>query len=343
MKAIVIKSPKKMEAREVPNPVFGDFEALCMIEASAVCGGTDRHIFNNHTHFKVKFPVIIGHEAVGRVVACGSKVKYFKPGDLISRINNRLPDGCGINLMWGGMAELGIAVDWQAMKEVGFADDLWKKFMTNRVLPKNFEPVASTMIITWRETLAFLKRLNFSPGDKIMIIGSGANALSFVCHCLNLGVKTVIIGNPGRREKFLSCGADSFISYKEKGWKTILKSSIFSDMRGIIDAYGDCQMLNRLLPTLEDGAKVGIYGLSNKNNCPIFVSMAKGDIFFFNGLIYDEGSAHEQVIKDISAGRLKADDFINPANVYSLNDYKKAFKAAWSGQTIKAVLNFLKK
>jgi len=45
MKAIILKAPRKLELREIPNPVFGEYEVLCSIEASAVCSGTDRHIF----------------------------------------------------------------------------------------------------------------------------------------------------------------------------------------------------------------------------------------------------------------------------------------------------------
>lgn len=342
MKAIVLKLPKKLELKDVPDPILGEYEVLCSIEASAICSGTDHEIFCNHNRFKVKLPAIIGHEAVGLVVARGSKVKYFKPGDLISRINNHLPEGCGIDLVWGGMAEFGTAVDWRAMKEDGCKEDLWKKFTANRVLPKNFDPIASTMIITWRETLAFLKRLNFVAGDNVVIIGSGAVALSFVCHLHNLKIRTVIIGNPGRRDKFLSCGAEAFISYKEKDWNNILKSLVVFGVRGVIDACGDYRMLNKLVTTLKAGSRVGLYGLNKEKDQAFFTPGVRSGICFFDGLDYDEGSVHEEVIEGVLSGRLKAETFIDSSSVYSMDNYQQAYKDAWSGKNIKSIITFRK-
>ncbi len=160
MKAVVVQSPGNVLIKDVSEPVVGDYDVLCEVLAASVCSGTDNHIVHGEQYQKSKYPLILGHEAIGRAIKCGSKVKYFQEGDTITRIVNRLPKDSGYNLRWGAFAERGVATDWEAMRDDGMVASEWSPYMVHRALPKGFSPVESVMIITWRETYAFFKRIN---------------------------------------------------------------------------------------------------------------------------------------------------------------------------------------
>ncbi|MBM3497201.1 MAG: hypothetical protein FJX74_00900, partial [Armatimonadetes bacterium] len=174
MRAAVAEEPDRLVVREVLEPVTGEYDCLCVGLYGATCSGTDLHLLSGHPLFGIRFPTILGHESIGRVVACGPKVRHFRPGDLVTRMVNRsTPD---LRVHWGGYAERGLVQDWRAMQEDGATPEFTG---IHWVLPPDFDPAASTMIITWRETFSFLTRIGVGPGDKVLVIGTGGNGLAF--------------------------------------------------------------------------------------------------------------------------------------------------------------------
>ena len=95
MKAVIVQSPNKLKIKEIPEPKIGDYECLCQILACSVCGGTDNHLLEGdviHTKkYGVKYPLLLGHEGIGRIIECGKKVRNFKNGDLVTRVINKTP------------------------------------------------------------------------------------------------------------------------------------------------------------------------------------------------------------------------------------------------------------
>lgn len=342
MKAVILQRPKKLIIGEVPGPSPSEYDALCEILACAVCGGTDNHIVHGHPYFKnkIKYPVILGHEAIGRVISCGKKVKYFKKGDLITRIINKLPRNSDYSLYHGAFAEKGIATDWQAMRDDGISEKIWQKYTINRVLPKDFDPIESTMIITWRETYSFLKRMNISKKETLLIIGSGANALAFADHCKNLNIQTIIIGNPERKKQFLNAAAKIVISYHEKNYIKILRKNGYKKIGAVIDTVGESQTLNKILPLLADKGKIGVYGLNDFPNYNLNSSLCQGDFLYFNGENYDESSSHNDIIRYIKERKLDAWDYLSKKHIYPLDKIEVALKAAEERKTIKSVIDF---
>jgi propanol-preferring alcohol dehydrogenase len=73
-------SPVLREA-DVPEPVPGDGELLIDVRACGVCR-TDLHVVDGDLRHP-KVPVIPGHEIVGTVVATGSGMTGFAPGDRV--------------------------------------------------------------------------------------------------------------------------------------------------------------------------------------------------------------------------------------------------------------------
>jgi propanol-preferring alcohol dehydrogenase len=82
MKAMVLDGPKQLLwLRDVPVPRPGPGQVLLHVRACGVCR-TDLHIVDGELP-GAKFPLILGHQIVGTVVAAGSGSKRFQPGDRV--------------------------------------------------------------------------------------------------------------------------------------------------------------------------------------------------------------------------------------------------------------------
>lgn len=337
MKAAMLIAPKTLIIQDAPEPVLGDYDARCDIVASAVCSGTDRHLFLNDPYFKIQFPTIIGHEAIGRVTQCGNKVRNLKPGDLVTRVFNRLPADAGIHLQWGAFSERGIVTDWQAMRDDGRPESEWKACRVHRVLPPSFNPIASTMIITWRETYSFFKRLNLLPDQYVLIIGSGANALAFADHCRNTGVLFQVLGSLDREQLFLKAGAMAYFAYQDPSAYYLIQSSNIR-FNAIIDAIGKSDTVNQVINCLADNGAIAIYGLDQFLNYAIDKGRAPEYFTLFSGEEYDEASTHDEIIDFIQKGKLNAWNYLSKDHAYSLEHALDALRATWERKVLKSVI-----
>lgn len=70
---------------QVPVPTIGINDVLIKVDRTGICG-TDIHIYkwDAWAQRTIPVPMVVGHEFVGRIVAVGSNVKDFGPGDVVS-------------------------------------------------------------------------------------------------------------------------------------------------------------------------------------------------------------------------------------------------------------------
>jgi threonine 3-dehydrogenase len=86
LKALVkSRSEPGLWLQDVPEPTLGINDVLIRVLRTGICG-TDVHIFdwNDWAQRTIKVPMVIGHEFVGEIVAVGSNVNDFHPGELVS-------------------------------------------------------------------------------------------------------------------------------------------------------------------------------------------------------------------------------------------------------------------
>jgi propanol-preferring alcohol dehydrogenase len=82
MKAMVLTGPGvPLELQDMADPVPGAGEVRVKVSACGVCR-TDLHIVDRELP-DIKYPIIPGHEVVGRVDAVGPDVGHLKPGDRV--------------------------------------------------------------------------------------------------------------------------------------------------------------------------------------------------------------------------------------------------------------------
>ena len=86
MKALVKSRPEPgLWLEEVPVPEIGINDVLVRVKKASICG-TDIHIlkWDEWAQRTIPVPMVIGHEFMGEIVAVGSNVVDFFPGQLVS-------------------------------------------------------------------------------------------------------------------------------------------------------------------------------------------------------------------------------------------------------------------
>src|SRR5215217_6389139 len=116
MNSLVVPVAGKVRVADIPCPRPTEYQALVRMEACGFCNSTDQKLVEGTMFWAPPFPLILGHESVGRVIEIGSKVTKFRIGDLVTRpIYIAPPEGCDYHPASGGFAEYGIVQDLPAM------------------------------------------------------------------------------------------------------------------------------------------------------------------------------------------------------------------------------------
>lgn len=86
MKALVKRTAAPgLWLEDVPEPTYGINDVLIRVDRTGICG-TDVHIYKWDAWARktIPVPMVVGHEFVGEIVAVGSNVTDFHPGEVVS-------------------------------------------------------------------------------------------------------------------------------------------------------------------------------------------------------------------------------------------------------------------
>ena len=85
MKTLIVEKDGSLRRAEVPLPAYTEKQALVRTVACGICNGTDAKLI--HRKFKgfepEQYPVMLGHEGVGEVIAVGRDVVSYNIGDKV--------------------------------------------------------------------------------------------------------------------------------------------------------------------------------------------------------------------------------------------------------------------
>ena len=310
---------------DMPMPKYGDYDALVKIESCGVCAGTDTKIIHGKFKGVDNYPVVLGHEGVGRVVEKGAKVTNFEIGDLVLMPYwSDVPEGYYSG--WGTYSEYNIVTDARAMADDGLTPDAFAWGQCK--LPADFDPVSSAMIITFREVLSTMKRFGFESGKSIAILGLGPVGLSFVKFAKLMGMSPVIAMDiqDEKLERAKACGADYVINTKNESMVDGIKAICPEGLDFALDAVGYNPFINQALEVIKSDAKVCVYGISEDMNTNVDWSKCPYNwtLHFHQFPLKEaEAGAHDQIVQWIKDGVLDPNDYIS--HVFDFDDIEKAF------------------
>jgi L-iditol 2-dehydrogenase len=82
MKALLLSKYRSLEIAEVPTPGVGAGEVLIRVGACGICG-SDVHGYDGSSGRRIP-PIVMGHEAAGRIAAVGAGVTGLAEGDRVT-------------------------------------------------------------------------------------------------------------------------------------------------------------------------------------------------------------------------------------------------------------------
>ena len=208
-------TPDVLQFRDTPAPGYGDNEVLLDVVYCG-CNWADTMVRSGSYPHPMNYPMIIGFEVSGTVIAAGSNVTKVKEGDRV----------CAILTNGGGYAEQ-VAVAEEDVMPIpdGLPFDLAAAF-----------PIQGLTVYHMLHTVYRIK-----PGDKVLChaIGGGVGlyATQMATHA---GAEVMgTVGTQGKEKLPLEYGARRVVNYKEEDF---VEAAIeFSDGVGIdvaIDSLG---------------------------------------------------------------------------------------------------------
>src|SRR5713101_6134693 len=93
MKALLLSKYRQLEIAEVPTPSAGAGEVLIRVGACGICG-SDVHGYDGSSGRRIP-PIVMGHEAAGRIATVGAGVTGLAQGDRVTCDSSICCGACG--------------------------------------------------------------------------------------------------------------------------------------------------------------------------------------------------------------------------------------------------------
>ena len=194
MKAIVVNGPGDMQLVERPMPEIKEpNQVLVKVHAAGICG-SDVHVYHGSNPY-AKYPVVLGHEGSGEVIAVGEGVTDLKPGasvvfEPITYCGKCYACRCGHHNVCRELKVLGCIVDGIFQEYVVMPRSQVYEYDASKMTYQQAalcEPFTIGLQANWRGDVR--------PGDVVLVHGGGPIGL-IVANIAKSRGATVIVSEP---------------------------------------------------------------------------------------------------------------------------------------------------
>ncbi len=328
MKTLVVEKDGSLSVKEVPVPKYTSKQALVKTLACGICNGTDAKLI--HRKFKgfgeERYPLMLGHEGIGEVVAVGDEVTSYKIGDrvflpFVDADEELCP---GLDSGWGAYGEYGVVHDAAA-----YHGDAPECAYGQNVVPPEIDPVDASMIITLREVLSSIKRFGIGANARVAVFGCGPVGMTFIRFMSLLGVHPLIALDvkEEKREEVLALGADYFINSATEDVTAGVRAICPDGVQYVLDAVGILPIINQAMDLICDQGKICCYGISP--DCHFDIDWTRAPYNWqlqfqqFPSKI-EEGEATAQILSWLRTGVIDLKDYIS--DYFPFSDILTAFE-----------------
>jgi L-iditol 2-dehydrogenase len=206
MKVAVYHNNHDVRIEERDCPVPGSGEILVETKACGVCVADTMEWY-----LKPRAPLVLGHEPTGVIKEIGPNTKQFKVGDRVA-VHHHVPclvcNHCRrgnftmcstfktTHIQPGGFSEYFIASTLHVERDV-------------LLLPDHISYEVGTLVEPLACVIHAIRQANIKPGDKVVLIGTGAMGLMFIQALAFWGIRDLVVYEllEWRKQKAIEFGA----------------------------------------------------------------------------------------------------------------------------------------
>jgi len=347
MKAVVATDVGKVEIRDdVPVPEIQDYEVLVQNHACGICSGTDFQIINGTLEKEAGFsgyPTVLGHEGSGEVVKLGEKVRHIQIGDRCIHSNLRPDAGNGYHKAYGGMAQYGIGIDYQAMLEDKKCTPDQLPFNGKfHLCPKEISYQDAALLLSLSECNSASKNFGIGKGAHVLFYGAGPMGTALAMFMKIRGAERTVMVD-GVPERLEHAGAvahvDQTINFNETSVDQALGGEKFDF---VVDAVGSSSIIMSGSYQLKPGGKVCCLGVLKKADRDIAVSRLQNNTcLHMLNQPYGEYRIMDETIQLILDKKVTPKDYYSHIVYYE--DIEDALELVKTRTAFKVVLDFDKR
>jgi threonine 3-dehydrogenase len=340
MKALVkTKSERGLWLEDIPEPAMGINDVLIRVLYTGICG-TDVHIYNwdDWAQKTIPVPMAIGHEFVGKIVAVGSNVNDFFPGDIVSGEGHVVCGRCRNCL--AGRRHLCVSTQGVGVNRPGAYAEFISLPMTNiwRHHPGVDLEVASIFDPFGN---AVHTALSFPVlGEDVLITGAGPIGIMAIPVVRHAGARHVVITdlNPFRLDLARKMGATLAVNPTETPLSEVQKQLKMTEGFDVgLEMSGNPQALSDMIVNMSHGGKIAALGIPSKS-----IPMDWRPVIF--NMITIKGIYGREMYETWYKMSVMLDSGLDISPVithrYAYSDFEKGFAAMISGETGKVVLDW---
>ena len=251
---------------EVPEPKIGINDVLIEVLKTGICG-TDLHIYVWDAWARKTVPVglVVGHEFVGRVVAVGTNVNDFHPGDIVSGEGHVVCGRCR-NCM-AGRRHLCAHTQGVGVNRSGAFAELIALPMTNvwhhdpqlsREVQSIFDPLGN----------AVHSALSFPVlGEDVLITGAGPIGIMAAAVVRHAGARHVVITdvNPFRLELAQRMGVTRAVDVRQENLRDVQEALHMTEGFDIgLEMSGNANAFRDMLQQMCHGGRIAMLGIPSE-------------------------------------------------------------------------------
>ncbi|HAR39770.1 MAG TPA: L-threonine 3-dehydrogenase [Coprothermobacter sp.] len=322
---------------EIEEPEVPEGWALVKVLKSSICG-TDVHIYqwNEWSQKRMKPPVTIGHEFVGKVLKVNKGTGRVKEGDIVSAESHVVCHVCRMcrRNMYHACENtriIGVHMDGAFAEYVAIPEENLVK------LPASVPLEAGSVLEPFGNAVHTVQSVDVR-GKRVVVTGAGPIGVMAIPVAKALGAVEIIATDlSDYRLKLASdVGADVVINVKEQDPVQIVQDLGGADV--VLEMSGSEKALNQGLEMIVPGGEMAILGLPDNR-----VSLDLANNVVSKGITI-RGITGRRLwetwdlgVSLVSSGKVDLKKVIT--HQFDFKDYEAAFSAMMSGNSGKVVLN----
>jgi threonine 3-dehydrogenase len=340
MKALVkSRAERGLWLEEVAEPVIGINDMLVRVRYTGICG-TDVHIFewDEWAQQTIPVPMAVGHEFVGEIVAVGSNVNDFFPGDIVSGEGHVVCGRCRNCL--AGRRHLCASTQGVGVNRAGaFAEfislpmtNIWRHNPgINQEVAAIFDPFGNAV----HTALSFPVM-----GEDVLITGAGPIGIMAIPVVRHAGARHIVVTdmNSFRLDLARKMGATLAINPNDTPLAEVQRQLGMAEGFDVgLEMSGSSHALRDMIVNMSHGGKIAVLGIPAKE-MQLDMRQVIFNMLTIKGIYGRE--MYETWYK--MSVMLESGVDISPVitHRFAYRDFQQGFDAMISGQTGKVVLDW---